>query len=174
MNVFVLDSSPKQAAKYHCDRHVIKMILESAQLLCTAHRVLDGKRNGRVWVHPDQELDRILYSATHMNHPCAIWVRESSQNYYWVYQLMLELNNEFVRRYNKPEDHTTIKKLAKPLEIAPRHMLDIGATFPPKCMPEALRLQDVVEAYRLYYRKEKREIAKWTNTPVPEWFQNPD
>jgi hypothetical protein len=43
MNIFYLDKDPIKAAEYSCDKHVVKMILESAQMLCTAHRVLDGE-----------------------------------------------------------------------------------------------------------------------------------
>jgi hypothetical protein len=146
------------------------MILESAQLLSTAHRLLDGRQDNKIWVHPDINLNEVLYSATHVNHPCAIWVRQSSQNYYWVYQLMLELNREFVRRYNKNNDHATITKMADILGRQPSNLKDIGFTKPSCCMPEELRGPDVVEAYRNYYRVAKRDIAKWTNTPVPEWY----
>lgn len=170
MNVFILDPVPKRAAQYHCDKHVVKMILECAQLLCTAHRLLDGSQFGRIWVHPNPELDRILYTATHINHPMAIWIRESAENYYWVYELMVELNNEFVRRYNKTQDHVTIQKLSKALSELPKNIRDIGFTQPPCCMPLELRSLNVVEAYREYYRKEKRAIAVWTDTPIPDWY----
>jgi hypothetical protein len=179
MNIFVLDSSPKQAAEYHCDKHVIKMILESAQLLCTAHRVIDGEetrciQNGRkqtLWIHPDAKMDETLYKSTHMNHGCAVWVRESAQNYYWVYELMLELNREFVRRYRKQKDHETIVKLQGVLSQIPSNLKDIGFTIPPRCMPLEYQEADVVQSYRNYYSKGKRDIASWTDTPVPFWYQ---
>jgi hypothetical protein len=154
------------------------MILESAQLLCTAHRVLDGTQIIRTidgsktksWVHPDIRYETFLYSATHINHPCAIWVRESTQNYFWVYELMIELNREFVRRYNKDKDHATIIKLGKLLANAPKNLPDIGFTVPPRCMPLKYHQANVVLSYRAYYRGEKREIATWTNCDPPEWF----
>ena len=72
MNIFYLDSDPYVAAKMHCDKHVVKMILESAQMLSTAHRVLDG----------DEYADeRGLYKMAHKNHPSTIWVRTSTDNY---------------------------------------------------------------------------------------------
>ena len=89
MNIFYLDSSPELAATYHCDKHVVKMILESAQLLCTAHRVLDGKKvfeehNGKFkdrYRMSNGALEIALYEAAYVNHPCAIWARESYENY---------------------------------------------------------------------------------------------
>lgn len=170
MNIFFLDMSPERAARYHCDKHVIKMILESAQLLCTAHRVLDGFQDGKRWAHPDASMDEILYKATHINHPCAIWVRESKQNYSWVYELMMELNKEFVRRYNKSEPHATIRKAAGILLAPPKNLVKVDFTCPPKCMPEEVQLDDVVSSYRNYYSKCKMDIAKWTNTNTPEWI----
>jgi len=162
MNVFFLDIRPSVAAEYHCDKHVIKMILESAQLLCTAHRLLD---------QVDPQMDTVLYRATHANHPCAIWTRQSTQSYYWLYELMLELNREFVRRYKKQEDHMTIRKLADVLATPPKNLADVGWIVPPKCMPEQFRKHTVVDAYRAYYRECKAEIAHWTDTPIPYWFQ---
>ena len=90
MNIFYIDESPVQAARWMVDKHVVKMILESAQLLSTAHRVLDGmevivvnpdtNRKGKRWILPDAREGK-LYKATHMNHQSAIWCRESIQNY---------------------------------------------------------------------------------------------
>jgi hypothetical protein len=179
MNVFILDESPIRAAEYHCDKHIVKMPLEAAQLLCTAHRVLDGKEqslviNGRqrkLFVHSDSSLDQTLYTSTHVNHGCAVWVRESAQNYYWLYELMLELNNEFVRRYRKEKDHETICRLSAVLSQAPSNQKDIGFTMPPLCMPDEYKIPgDVVRSYRNYYSKGKRSIATWTDTPIPHWF----
>jgi hypothetical protein len=168
VNIFYLDPDPRIAASYHCDRHVIKMILESAQLLCTAHRVLDGDD---AFVHPYPHMEQSLYKCTHRQHPCAIWVRESEANYHWLYRLMTELNAEFVRRYNKKSPHATIVKLSKHLESWPENMdWRPGFTTPPQCMPEELRGPDCVEAYRRYYVANKASIASWTNTPIPFWF----
>ena len=80
MNIFVLDINPKTAAQMQCDKHVVKMIVESAQMLSTAHRMLDGyaekrpSKSGKTmvnyWVHPRQEMEDILYKAVHHKHPC--------------------------------------------------------------------------------------------------------
>ncbi len=181
MNIFFLDENPIIAAKYHCDKHVIKMILESAQLLSTAHRVLDGKermvlndngRRAKRWVHPSEEFDQILYTATHINHPSAVWVRESAGNYQWLMSLTIALNGEFIRRYNKSINHATIDKLARVLTYLPDEMPRTGFTPPPQCMPAEFVADDYVQGYRNYYMGAKRELAVWTNTPTPYWWTN--
>lgn len=162
MNIFFLDIRPEMAARYHCDKHVVKMIIESAQLLCIAHRVLDP-------LTPEQ--DAILYRKTHVNHPCAIWVRQSTQSYYWVYELMMELHKEFLRRSKKQEEHETIIKLGTILATPPKNLPDIGWVMPPKCMPEKFHKYPVVDAYREYFKECKRNIAYWTATPTPDWYE---
>ena len=92
MNIFYLDKDPVIAAQMHCDKHVVKMILESAQLMSTAHRFLDGDR------YADKNG---LYKLTHKNHPTAIWVRKSKENYMWTWNLLDALLQEYTKRYNK-------------------------------------------------------------------------
>ena len=89
MNIFYLHDTPVTCAQYHTDKHVVKMIIEYAQLLSTAHRLVDG----------DEGL--VLYKATHKNHPSAIWARRSAQNYAWLYYHMMELGREYEKRYGK-------------------------------------------------------------------------
>jgi hypothetical protein len=107
MNIFYLDEDPKICAQYHCDKHVVKMIIEYAQLLSTAHRVLDGfegygasksgNRQVKIWTIHDSR-DEILYKATHVNHPSNIWTRSSVKNYHYMFQLWhylcLEYSNQ--------------------------------------------------------------------------------
>ena len=90
MNIFMLDLDPKKAAEYHCDKHVVKMILESAQILYCAHWVLNPSR-----------VPEFAYKKTHPNHPSCIWVRESIENYEWLCQLAIELCKEYTFRYEK-------------------------------------------------------------------------
>ena len=86
MNIFNLHEDTKKSAQMHCDKHVVKMIIEYAQLMSTAHRILDGveyedrtKNNRRIrrWKHPNANVENTLYKASHINHPSAIWTRES-------------------------------------------------------------------------------------------------
>ena len=100
MNVFYLSHDVEECARWHVDRHVVKMPTEYAQLLSTAHRLLDGtvyqtySDNGRRvkrWSHPDSKKEQLLHAATHVNHPSAVWVRQSKSNYDWLYSLFVVL-----------------------------------------------------------------------------------
>ena len=117
MNIFYLHKDPIVAAEMSCDKHVVKMILESAQLLCTCHRVQDGTEyygktaNGRKikrWKHPNPNLEPILYKAGWVKHPSTIWLFESAYNYMWLYKHMMALNDEYKKRYNHTKDHVAI------------------------------------------------------------------
>lgn len=106
MNIFYLDESSALAAQYHCDKHVVKMILESAQLLSTAHRVLDGKKVFEEHRGKFKEryrmpgpLETSLYEAAYVKHPCSLWARESFENYMWLYWLFIRLLDEYTYRY---------------------------------------------------------------------------
>lgn len=158
MNIFYLDKDVELCARWHNDKHVIKMILESCQLLSTAHHLLDN--------NPSNE----LYKMTHKNHPSAIWVRESVHNYNWLWQLTLALNEEFKRRYKKKSDHLSIVKLKHILSIAPDLIPVVPFSEPPQCMPEEFRMDDTEQAYRFYYCEGKRHLATWTDTEIPYWF----
>lgn len=158
MNIFYLDEDYKKAAEYHNDKHVVKMILETAQLLCTAHHVLN----------PNSDHTQ-LYRATHKNHPCAIWVRKSINNYRWLYNLFCSLCDEYHFRYGKT--HMTDKKLRKILKKAPVNIPNDAFTQPLQAMPDEVKSSCSVDAYRNYYIKHKKHLATWTKRPIPQWFE---
>jgi hypothetical protein len=162
MNIFYLDHKPSLAAAYHCDKHVVKMILETAQLLCTAHRVLDDR--GPLYYD-----DQGYYKSTHVNHPSAIWVRSSVPAYMWTHALLLCLCEEYTRRYGKVHKVESSGLMAK-LVDPPGILHNTKPTFPPQCMPEQYKRDDVVEAYRAYYVGEKHKIAKWRTGKKPTWW----
>lgn len=113
MNIFVLDEDPKLCAQMHCDKHVVKMILEHAQMMCTAHHVTDIVKHD------------IPYKPTHMNHPCNKWLRDSVENYEWLYDLTHYLNEEYKYRFNHDKNHKSfdvIKSLPFP------HLPDVNRT----------------------------------------------
>jgi|TARA_B100001057_G_scaffold251159_1_gene251367 hypothetical protein len=179
MNIFVLHMHPTLAAKQHCDKHVVKMILETAQLLSTAHRFLDGKQDLResstgktktkYWELPDSNMEGTLYRATMMNHPCAIWVRESDANYTWAYNLFVGLCDEYTHRYGKT--HKTDRLLREALYECPKNIpKGIGLTPFRQAMPEDVKHNDSIQAYRQYYLKYKAGFAKWTKRDVPDWY----
>jgi len=159
MNIFYLDHDAETAARMHCDKHCVKMILETAQLLSTAHRVLDGDRNANLWS---------LYKLTHKNHPSAQWVRESTANYRWAFTLLVELCEEYTRRYDKRHKTT---RLIEALGYYPNNLPEGEFTQPPQCMPEPYhRSGDAVAAYREYYIQDKSHFAKWQYSPTPDWW----
>ena len=158
MNIFYLDSDPRTCAVYHCDRHVVKMCLETAQLLSTACQAMGLHDSG-------------LYRPTHPNHPCSLWVRERRENFAWTLRLMKCLLAEYTHRYNKV--HKSVYAYASVLQLA-REMfwlLPEGSTPPAQAMPESLRGHDPVDAYRRYYLSEKRHLLVWTRRDVPAWAQ---
>ena len=160
MNKFVLDKNPKAAAEMHCDKHVPKMILETAQMLSTAHHVYDT---------PQAPL---VYKQSYLNHPCTLWVRESVDNYAWAYDLFRELNNEFVARRGKT--HLSWVKLSQHLAQTPPLPL-CGLTPFAQAMPDQYKQEDAVEAYRAYYRGDKASFAKWEwpTAQTPDWWNFP-
>lgn len=155
MNIFFLDWNVDKCAKDHCDKHVVKMILETAQLLCSAHHI------------SDQVTDQVPYKLSHKNHPCSIWTRSSLSNYLYLCELGLALCKEYTSRYGKR--HKSQEVIEWCLVNKP-NIKDIGFTEPPKAMPEEYKVVDVVESYRNYYRGAKMGFAVWKNGYKPEWL----
>ncbi len=158
MNIFILDRNPKKAAIYQCDKHVVKMVLESAQMLCSAHRILDGDL-----------ADSSLYKLTHANHPCSVWLRQSDKNYLWLYRHFIALCDEYQFRYNKV--HKTDIKLREKLKKPPKNIKLGKLTEFAQAMDDELKQDDAVMAYRNYYRKKQETIAMaWTRRRKPRWL----
>lgn len=175
MNIFYLDKDPKLAAQYHVDKHCVKMILETAQLLSTAHRVLDGvetiqlndkgTRRVKRWILPDDGRS-VLYEATHINHPSAVWVRQSARNYLWLFDMFVALQNEYTYRYEK---FHKCAMLLKPLSSLPNNIsLNAPWTEPTPAMPEQYKVPgDSVKSYHNYYNGEKQRMFSWKKRDVP-------
>ena len=164
MNIFFLHPDPAIAAEMHCDKHCVKMILETAQMLCTAHRVLDGDKCA------DQ---KGMYKTAHLNHPSTKWVRGSRLQYEWTYDLFKFLCDEYTSRYDKV--HLTDKKFRKILSTPPFFIsvppCSTDMVDPPQCMPDQYKVpDDAVKAYRDYYIGEKAGFAKWAYCSTPTWF----
>ena len=182
MNIFYLDKDPIEAAKQSCDKHVVKMIVESAQMLSTAHRMIDGNlytdktKTGRKikrWKHPNPNMEKTLYKACHTGHPSTVWVMESAYNYHWLYRHMMALNTEFKMRYGHILDHKTIQLLEGALMYPPRNIsLNTIATDPPPAMPDYCKIPgDSVASYKKYYIYEKQRFATWKSpSTVPAWY----
>ena len=149
MNIFVLDNDPRRAAEYHCDKHVVKMILESAQMLCT---VLGGP-----------------YAATHKNHPCTKWVAERQANAEWLIQLACNLNLEWRARYGHDRNHMSWDAIIESVRSGSIYNLPKGKRTPfVLAMPEEYKDDDAVTAYRAYYRS--KSFAKWAHSEAPSWW----
>lgn len=186
MNIFVLDSSPVLAAQLQCDKHVVKMIVESAQMLSTAHRMLDGKvrvvdrfntntgksRKAKIWQLADKNLDADLYAAVHTGHPCTVWTMMSDANYRWHYDHFVALCNEYTYRYGKV--HRTDTVLRDILRNVPASIPRVPLTQFPLAMksnPECMDHSDPVTSYRKFYQtKQARFKMAWTKRNVPDWF----
>ena len=160
MNIFYLDHNQKKCAEYLYDKHVVKMILEYAQILSTTHRLLDGEQA------PD-----ILYKATHKNHPCTIWARESSGNYTWLADLLKETCKEYTHRYGKI--HLTERKaIVDVLQQLPKN-IETGIFFePPQCMPDECKGNTAIDGYRKLYATEKFYLMAYKNRELPDWLAN--
>ena len=145
MNIFYLDHDPYRAASYFYDKHKVKMILESAQMLCTAHHV---------YGNPDD----VPYRQAHLNHPSTIWARQSRPNYYWLYEHMIALGQEYTKRYDKV--HMSINKCKNALRFCPDGITSVVFTEPPQCMPDEYKVPGCsITAYWNYYEQDKYKVA---------------
>lgn len=149
------------------------MILEYAQLLSTAHRVLDGTQTDtkpKRWVIDDYRED-VLYKASHINHPSGIWCRQSKVNYIWLFELFSATCAEYTYRYNRV--HATENKLINYLFMPPSNIPEGAFTQPTPAMsqyPQCIVEGDSVASYQSYYRVAKAGFARWTNRYPPEFM----
>ena len=157
MNIFVLDTNSFQnCAMYHNDRHCIKMILETTQLLNNALIA-----NDKSYVP--------VYKQSHKNHPCSLWAGKSYVNFEWLTSLGLALCNEYTYRYGKIHKCQSIIETFW-LSNNKHSIPNFGLTDFPKCMPDQYKVDDVVQSYRNYYIGDKRKMASWKNRPTPYWW----
>ena len=153
MNIFFLHHDPAKAASYVYDKHKVKMILESAQMLCTAHHVFGNS---------EQKL-HVPYKQAHLNHPSTIWCRTSIPNYMWLYDHMIALGKEYTKRYGK--EHLTINKCRDFLATPPANITSYEWTDPPQCMPDEYKMANAIHGYWRYYIIDKRKICNKNEKP---------
>lgn len=162
MNIFYLDQDPILAAQAQCDAHVVKMILESAQMLCTAlHAVLEARGGGG---------DPVPYRPTHRNHPSAVWVRQDALNAMWLTDHARALGDEFTYRYGGVHKSVDVVNAVWPRL---RKLMPFDRfTEPPQAMPDEFKADNPVLAYRAYYRAKKASGMKWnyTKRDEPRWM----
>ena len=161
MNIFLLNWNPQKAAQQHCDKHVVKMILETAQLLYSAHWMLNSP------------LPVNSYKLAHKNHPCSVWTRQSITNYLWLASLGWWLCKEYQYRYGEEKMHKTETHIVWLLNNPPQNIPNIGMTYPAQAMPDQYKHPDPIIAYQTYYRESKlkqRNIVKYTKREAPEFL----
>jgi len=156
LNIFYLHEDPRKAAEYQYNKHVVKMILESAQMLCTAHHHFD---NG----------DNVPYKKAHYNHPSTIWVRENSLHYDWLYEHFVALQGEYHRRYGKT--HLAFSKCYVPLMSHPENIPHEPFEQPPQCMPDEYKDKCSVKAYWNYYIGDKYRVANSNETIKTKMYE---
>lgn len=154
MNIFFLSYDPHKCAILHCDKHVVKMILESCQILCTTWHVLD----------PNHKSFKPIYKKTHINHPSVKWARESKLHYNWLCQLGLALCKEYTFRYDKI--HKCEQYIVELLNNIPPI---VGKKWkdPPQAMPNEFKKITSLRGYRNYYANGKSHLHKWKRRQVP-------
>ena len=165
MNIFVTDPDPVISAQTLCDKHVVKMILESAQMLSTAWREYS-------LAYADEHE---LYQAAYINHPCTIWTQSARENYRWLYKHFIALCEEYTHRYGKSHASARLKG---PLMWAPFKPRSVLATIEQPygfvlAMPDEYKSDDVFDSYRNYLINEKQHFAKWEKDPSrkPTWWR---
>ena len=181
MNIFILDNDLDTNAKYHVDKHVVKMPLEAAQMLCTNMWIDEflGYKPHKL-EKPDldklteitsierklpQEERTIPYLPAMTNHPCTIWARSSEENFYYLYNYMNALNDEKVYRYGTPHKSAVMLRDIR----LPKHMENHGLTPFAQAMPDECKHEDAVTAYRTYYRNFKSHIFGWKGRLTPSF-----
>ena len=157
MNIFHLDKNPKTCAEYHCDKHVVKMILETSQMLSTAYQ--------KHAVESDS-----LYKSAYPNHPMTLWVGETYKNFGWTLLLGESLGFQYTHRYNKRhKSMRIINYFFKNLDW--KDKIPKGEqTPPPLCMPDEFKCDDYVQAYKNYYINKKKSFAKYTKVDTPDFM----
>ena len=147
MNIFYLHECPDKAARLQYNKHVVKMILESAQMLCTAHHCYGDK----------YQVENVPYKQAHLNHPSTVWTRRSKSTYMWLYNHMMALGDEYTKRYGKT--HLSITKCKDFLAVPPRHIQGDDWCQPPQCMPDEYKDECSIQAYWNYYIGEKHVVV---------------
>lgn len=198
MNIFFLSKDVNEAARWMVDKHVVKMPTESAQMLSTAHRILDGEfvryeywnerdttSVRKMWILEGEEIrmgvvnDKFkpvyfhsrgftLYSPTHVMHPSTQWTMSGCQQYEWHFKLLRAMLSEYTYRYGKIH---SVEKLLPLLAVPPKNMVECDWTEPALAMPDEYKSDNHVAAYQAFYVGEKSHIAKWKNRPQPEWYK---
>ncbi len=174
MNLFILSLLPIECAQYMFDKHIVKIILEAVQMLCTCKILLDSNYTKDGKSINEDDID--IYKATHVNHPVNKWVRESYENWCWTLELCDAMHDEWKFRYNHPKNkfHKSylialfLRENPPSLDKFPKK----GLTDFKLAMPEEYKSSDPVESYKKYYMSsDKQKIASWKKRSKPDWYK---
>ena len=173
MNIFFLHEDTEACARLHNDKHVVKMILETAQLLCTAAHELG--------------FEDVPYKAVHRNHPCSIWARANRSNFHWLHYFGVALCREYTYRYDKVhKSQAVIETMYTGCGLGREVYESLGSRSMsqlPQCMPDKYKVDcsrpqkhegwvaRTIRAYQNYYRAEKAGFSKWTKRDIPEFMR---
>lgn len=152
MNIFILDWDHETCARWHCDKHVVKMPLETAQMLSTVHHRYTGDGP---------------YRAIHQKHPCTLWAGQTVENYRWLWRLGKHLCREYTYRYEKTHSCERVLAILRcpPVELTAR-----GFTKPAQAMPDEYKTHDTITAYQNYYIYEKARLSAWRKRQTPPFM----
>jgi hypothetical protein len=178
MNIFYIEESPADIAASLVDKHTVKMVLESTQMLSTAHRLLDGLRIGNKtpkFLLPGEIFDPALNLITnlvccnvaHPGHPSTVWTMKCKENYDWHFQLLVEMAKEYTSRYGRIHD---CEKMFPFLKNSPKNIKSGVFTPPTPAMPDKYLSKDVMQSYRDFYVSDKWRFARWKQREIPQWF----
>lgn len=193
MNIFALHPNPKKAARWHADKHVVKMLLESVQMLYAAHWVISYPyiltKKGPFAVSTLQkglptppsmrtapfQLNNPKqhgYRPVHVHHPCTVWVRSSRANYLWLCELALALAKEHAHRWpTNPPSSCAVH--AQWLQTNVPDLPDIPLTPFAQAMPDLYKRGDPIKSYRAFYKGSKQERGitnRYTKRHKPHWL----
>lgn len=166
MNIFFLDDDVRTNAQYHCDKHVVKMVVEYTQIISTT--LSNSKLRSKL-----PETSQVIYKPTHSNHPCVLWCKESLENLKYLLSLGIHLSDEYTERYRKVHRSSLVlHSLEKEFSLLnPELFPKLYKTALPLCMPDQYKVpDDPVKSYRNYYIGDKASFAQWKYTSKPMWW----
>ena len=153
MNIFLLDYNIERCARYHCDKHVVKMPLETTRMLSTVH-----------WRYGTEG----PYLPVHQKHPCTLWAGDSLHNYFWLLTLGFALCREYTFRYNRIH---ACERILAILTDPPINLKARGKTKHPQAMPDEYKSPSSLQAYRQYYIGEKTRLCVWKKRKIPPFMR---
>lgn len=163
MNIFALSYDPEVAARLHCDKHVIKMQLESMQIMSTVWWIAAPRKANHLYDHG------VIYKKTHHNHPCTLWAAQSRANFFWLLKLTHHLTEEKLVRWPHNAPFSNASKLS--MMHAPCELPEGPFTPFAQTMPDEFKDDDPIRAYRKYYQHKYETMdCRWTNRDIPRFI----